>query len=171
MLKRLSALPILIFIVLIAPLLAFAQQPPQPAAPPQGYYGPGPWHHMWGDGYGWHFWWMFPLMMLCMIVIFAVIFFLARCFFGHGCHHWGRGRGCGVTRATRRCRYSTSALRAAKFRRTSTQRKRLRSSRVDSIRLINPPHSGGVQPGSTIRSAAVARRFAPLGIIQLPKEF
>jgi len=53
MLKRLSALPILIFIVLIAPLQAFAQQPPQPAVPPQGYYGPGPWHHnMWGDGYG-----------------------------------------------------------------------------------------------------------------------
>jgi putative membrane protein len=89
MLKRLSALPILIFIVLIAPLQAFAQQLPQPAVPPQGYYGPGPWHHMWGDGYGWHFWWMFPLMMLCMIVIFAVIFFLARCFCGHGCHHWG----------------------------------------------------------------------------------
>ena len=89
MLKRLSTLPILIFIVLIAPLQAFAQQPPQPAAPPQGYYGPGPWHHMWGDGYGWHFWWMFPLMMLCMIAIFAVIFFLVRGFCGHGCHHWG----------------------------------------------------------------------------------
>jgi putative membrane protein len=89
MLKRLSALPILIFIVLIAPLQAFAQQPQQPAAPPQGYYWPGP-HHMWGDGYGWHFWWMFPLMMLCMIVIFAVIFFLARGLCGHGCHHWGR---------------------------------------------------------------------------------
>ena len=41
MLKRLSAIPILIFIVLIAPLQAFAQQPPQPAVPPQGYYGPG----------------------------------------------------------------------------------------------------------------------------------
>jgi putative membrane protein len=45
---------------------------------------------MWGDGYGWHFWWMFPLMMLCMIVIFAVIFFLARGFYAHGGHHWGR---------------------------------------------------------------------------------
>jgi putative membrane protein len=89
MLKRLSALPVLIFIVLIAPLQAFAQQPPQPAVPPQEYYGPGPWHHMWGDGYGWHFWWMFPLMMLCMIVIFAAVFFLARGFCGHGGHHWG----------------------------------------------------------------------------------
>jgi putative membrane protein len=89
MLKRLSALPILIFIVLIAPLQAFAQQQPQPAAPPQGYYWPGPWHHMWGDGYGWHFWWMFPLMMLFMIFIFALIFFFARGLCGHGYQHWG----------------------------------------------------------------------------------
>ena len=42
MMKRLSTLPILIFIVLIAPLQAFAQQPPQSPAPPQGYYWPGP---------------------------------------------------------------------------------------------------------------------------------
>src|SRR5450759_4907738 len=35
MLKRISAIPILIFIVLIAPLQAFAQQPPQPAATPR----------------------------------------------------------------------------------------------------------------------------------------
>jgi putative membrane protein len=82
MLKRLSPLPILTFILLMPP------------APPQDYYWHGPWHQMWGDGYGWHFWWMFPMMMLCMIVFFAVIFFLARglcgrglC--GHGCHHWG----------------------------------------------------------------------------------
>jgi len=89
MLKRLSALPILIFIVLIAPLQAFAQQPPQPAVPPQGYYGPGPWHHMWGDGYGWPFWWMFPLMILFVIIVCAAIFFFARCACAHGCHHWG----------------------------------------------------------------------------------
>src|ERR1035437_5803921 len=99
MLKRLSALPILIFIVLIAPLQAFAQQPPQP--------------------------FFSPVVFVAMGVIIG-----------------DRGRGCGVTRATQRCRYSTSALRAAKFRRTSTQRKRLRSYPVDSIRLINPPHSG-----------------------------
>ena len=89
MLKKLSTLPVLIFIVLIAPLQSFAQQPPQPATPPQGYYWPGPWHHMWGDGYGWHFWWMFPLMMLCMIVFFVVILFIARGFCSHGRHHWG----------------------------------------------------------------------------------
>jgi hypothetical protein len=89
MLKRLSALPILTFILLIAPLQAIAQQPPQPPAPPQDYYWHGPWHQMWGDGYGWHFWWMFPMMMLCMIVFCAVIFFLGRGLCGHGCHHWG----------------------------------------------------------------------------------
>jgi uncharacterized membrane protein len=139
MLKRLSALPILTFILLILPLQAVAQQPTQPAVPPQGYYGPGPWHQMWGDGYGWHFWWMFPLMMLCMIVFFAVIFFLARTLCGHGLcghggHHWGHRRECGVvTQATLRCRYSTSALREARSRRMSTRRRKLRSSPVDSI--------------------------------------
>ena len=107
-------------------------KPPQPPVPPQGYYGPGPWHHMWGDGYGWHFWWMFPLMMLCMIVIFAVIFFLARGFCGHGCHHWGPPSLMRGDPSHWRCRYSTNALLAAKFRRTSTRRKRLRSFR-DSI--------------------------------------
>jgi putative membrane protein len=44
---------------------------------------------MWGDGYGWHFWWMFPLMILFMMIVCAVIFFLARGLCGHGCHHWG----------------------------------------------------------------------------------
>jgi len=44
---------------------------------------------MWGDGYGWHFWWTFPIMMLFMVIIFAIIFFLARGFCGYGCHHRG----------------------------------------------------------------------------------
>jgi hypothetical protein len=60
MLKKLSALPVLAFIVLIEPLQAIAQQAAPP--PPQGYYGPGPWH-MWDGGFG-HGFWMFPLMML-----------------------------------------------------------------------------------------------------------
>jgi hypothetical protein len=68
MLKKLSAFRPLTFIVLIAPLQAIAQQPPQPTAPPPGYFWPGPWH-MWNDGYGSPFWWMFPLMMLCMFLI------------------------------------------------------------------------------------------------------
>jgi putative membrane protein len=89
MLKRFSTLPILAFIVLSAPLQAIAQQPSQPPASPQDYYGPGPWHHMWGGGYGWHGWWMFPLMMLCMIAFFAVIFFFVRGLCDHGCPHLG----------------------------------------------------------------------------------
>ena len=136
MLKRLSALPILTFILLIAPLQAIAQQPPQPPVPPQGYYGPGPWHHMWGDGYGWHFWWMFPLMMLCMIVIFAVIFFSPAVFVGMGAIIGDRRPECAVIQATRRCRYSTNALLAAQFRRTSTRRKRLRSFRDSNSKRI-----------------------------------
>ena len=123
MLKRLSALPILTFILLVAPLQAIAQQQPQPPAPPQDYYWHGPWHHMWPDGYVWPFLWMFPFLILFMIFVCAVIFFLARCLCGHGIIIGGGRRGCGVTQATRRCRYSTSALRAAKSRRTSTRRK------------------------------------------------
>ena len=89
MLKILSALPILTFILLVAPLQASAQQQPQPPAPPQDYYWHGPWHHMWLDGYGWPFLWMFPFMILFMIIICAVIFLLARGVYTH-CHHWGR---------------------------------------------------------------------------------
>jgi putative membrane protein len=94
MLKRFLNLPILAFIFLSVPLQAIAQQPSQSPTSPQEYYGPGPWHHMWGGGYGWHGWWMFPMMMLCMIAFFAVIFFLARALCGrglcgHGCHHGG----------------------------------------------------------------------------------
>jgi putative membrane protein len=87
MLKKLSAFPILTFIALVAPLQAIAQQPQQPAAPPPGYFWPGPWH-MWSDGYSSPFWWMFPLMMLCMLLIGAAIFFLARRAIDHGLH-WG----------------------------------------------------------------------------------
>ena len=90
MLQKLLTSLMLCFVVIMHPLQASAQQAqPSPVPqPPQGYYWPAPWH-MWGDGYGWHFWWMFPLMMLFMVVMFAVIFFLARGFGGHGYHHWG----------------------------------------------------------------------------------
>ena len=29
---------------------------------------------MWQGGYGWHFWWMFPMMMLFFILVCGVIF-------------------------------------------------------------------------------------------------
>ena len=85
MLEKLAALPLLVFIVISEPLQALAQQTtPQP---PQGYYGPGPWH-MWSDGYGWHFWWMFPFMMFFFLLAFAAaIFLFARS--SHGPRHWG----------------------------------------------------------------------------------
>lgn len=87
MLKKLAALPALAFIVLIEPLQAFAQQAAPQPQPPQGYYGPGPWH-MWQGGYG-HFWWMFPMMMLFFILVCGVIFLVVYKLSGHGPHCWG----------------------------------------------------------------------------------
>jgi uncharacterized membrane protein len=86
MLKKLAALPVLAFIVLIEPLQAFAQQAAPQPQPPQGYYGPGPWH-MWHGGYG-HFWWMFPMMMLFFILVCSVIFLIGHRLYGHGSHCW-----------------------------------------------------------------------------------
>ncbi len=86
--KKLSALAIFAFILLITPLQVIAQQTQQPAGPPQGYYWPGPWH-MWNDGYAWPFWWIGPAMMgLFMLVVFGAIFFFAR-----GACGFGAGRG------------------------------------------------------------------------------
>jgi len=87
MLKKLATLPLVAFIVIIEPLQAIAQQAaPQP---PQGYYGygAGPWH-MWSYGYGWHFWSMFPFMMLFFLVVCGAIFLFALGS-GHGPRHWG----------------------------------------------------------------------------------
>jgi len=57
MMKKLSTLPLLAFVVLLAPLQAIAQQQSPPTGPqPPYFYGPGPWH-MWGDG-GFQFWWI-----------------------------------------------------------------------------------------------------------------
>lgn len=84
--KTLAALPVLAFLVLIEPLQAFAQQA-APQSPPD-YYGPGPWH-MWHGGYGWHFWWMFPLMMLFFVLVCGITFLAAHRFCGHGMHCWG----------------------------------------------------------------------------------
>lgn len=93
MLKKFAALPLLVFVTVIAPLQTLAQSVP-PAGNPQvpqgyGYYMPGPWH-MWSEGYGWPFWWFGPLtMMLFFVVIFGAIFFFMRRGGGHGMHHWG----------------------------------------------------------------------------------
>jgi hypothetical protein len=76
---RLSALLIPCFIVMMQPVQALCQTQTQPPTAPQSpqWYGPGPWW-MWGDGYGWQYWWICPLMMLFMIVVFATIFFIVR---------------------------------------------------------------------------------------------
>lgn len=84
--KKLAALSIFAFIVLFEPLQAIAQQAAPPS--PQGYYGNGPWH-MWNDGYGWHFWWMFPMMILFFLLVCGVIFLFAHRLNGHGLHCWG----------------------------------------------------------------------------------
>jgi uncharacterized membrane protein len=85
MLKKLAALSVFAFIVFFEPLQAIAQQA---APPPQGYYGNGPWH-MWNDGFGWHFWWMPPMMILFFLLVCGVIFLFAHRLSGHGMHCWG----------------------------------------------------------------------------------
>jgi len=88
MMKKLSALTLLVFVVLVAPLQAMAQQQQPPAAPQPPYiYGPAPWH-MWGYGGGFQFWWICPLMMLFMFLIFCIIFVFLRRSWADGSHHF-----------------------------------------------------------------------------------
>jgi putative membrane protein len=76
MLQKLSAFSTLALIIISAPFDVIAQTQQQPTQPP-GYYWPGP-MHMWGDGYGWPMWWMFPIMLLFFLAICVLIFFLMR---------------------------------------------------------------------------------------------
>jgi putative membrane protein len=86
MMKTLSAFPALMFLTIVTPFQALAQTQQQPSSTPPDYYWPGPWH-MWGPGYGWPFWGMFPMMLLFLVLFFIVIFFFARGVFGAR-HHW-----------------------------------------------------------------------------------
>ena len=89
MMKKLSALTLLVFVVLVAPLQAIAQQQQPPAAPQPPYiYGPVPWH-MSGYGGGFQFWWICPLMMLFVFLIFGIIFLFLRRSWADGSHHGG----------------------------------------------------------------------------------
>jgi putative membrane protein len=86
--RFLALLPLILF-ALFHPLLAFAQQTPQPAAPE--YYMPY-WHgpgHMWSGGGG--FWWGGPLLMLGFIAVCIVIIFLLGRRSGCGWHHHHHG--------------------------------------------------------------------------------
>src|SRR5471032_1640874 len=77
------AFPVLAILALLDPLLAIAQQTPQPPLD-----WPGPWH-MWSGGWG--MWWIFPLFMMIMMIVCVVAF--VTFFFGHrsggASHHWG----------------------------------------------------------------------------------
>lgn len=87
--KKLSGLLIPIVLLAAQPLQAFAQQSQSPnAPPPPQWYGPGPWH-MWSDGYGWHFWWMFPAMMLFMMLICGVLVYFLSSHLSGGSHQSG----------------------------------------------------------------------------------
>ena len=86
--QKLSAFLIVSLFLVAHPLQAVAQQTSPTPQPPQGYYWPGP-LNMWGDGYGWQSWWICPLMMLFMIVVFAAIFLMVRRSSGDGLHILG----------------------------------------------------------------------------------
>jgi putative membrane protein len=86
MYRKFSALLVPTFIVVMQPLQALAQaQPPTTPQTPQ-WYGPGPWM-MWGDGYGWQYWWICPLVMIFMIAVLAVALLMMRSS-GGGAHRW-----------------------------------------------------------------------------------
>jgi putative membrane protein len=92
--KTLSVLLVPAALLFAQSLPAFAQQSQSPNAP-QGppWYGPGPWH-MWADGYGWHFWWFGPMMMMLFMVLIcvAVLYFIfGRHSLSGGPPHWGPG--------------------------------------------------------------------------------
>jgi putative membrane protein len=80
---NLSAFLTLAYFALFHPLLALAQQnQPGPQQPPWDW--PGHWH-MWSGGF-WGFWWIFPLIMLSMIVVCVAMFFVGHRS-GGGSHH------------------------------------------------------------------------------------
>jgi putative membrane protein len=80
-------LPIAAFVLLIGPLQAIAQT--QQDTPQRQWYGPGPWH-MWGDGYGWPFWWGGPFLMILfwVLVIGGAIYLFGRATHRHGGPPW-----------------------------------------------------------------------------------
>lgn len=83
MLKRLSAFVTLGIILLSGPLRTIAQEaPPGPTGYPSHWHWPGPWH-------GSHSWWICPLVMLFMLIVFGVIVFLFRRSWGEHRHHSG----------------------------------------------------------------------------------
>jgi putative membrane protein len=87
---NLSAFSTLAFFALFHPLLALAQSQPGPQQPPRDW--PGPWH-MWSGGWG--FWWIFPMIMVFMIIACVVMLLLGHRAGGGGLPHRGPGRSLG----------------------------------------------------------------------------
>jgi len=77
----------LAFFTVFHPLLALAQNQPGPQQPPWDW--PGPWH-MWSGHWG--FWWVFPLIMVFMIIACVAMLLLGHRAGGGGLPHWGPGR-------------------------------------------------------------------------------
>lgn len=83
MLRKVSTITMLGSIWLVAPFQAIAQQTPQV---------PFPEHHHWHWSGAWHgaqFWWIFPLTMLFIFLVFGAIFFFFRRSWGDQWHHRG----------------------------------------------------------------------------------
>ena len=83
-----TKLSALLTLAIFHPLLAFAQQSEQSPGP---WNWPGPWH-MWSGGWG--FWWVFPLIMV-FVIIACIAMLLLGYRAGVGVPHWGPGRSSG----------------------------------------------------------------------------
>ncbi len=84
---KLSWFATLAFFALFHPLLALAQNQSGPRQPPWDW--PGPWH-MWSSHWG--FWWVFPLIMVFMVIACVAMLLLGHRAGGGGLSHWGPGR-------------------------------------------------------------------------------
>jgi putative membrane protein len=74
--RKLWAILISCSSVAMQPIQALAQAQPSGGSA-------GPWW-AWGDGFGWQYWWICPLMMLFMIAVFVSVFFIFRRSSAHG---------------------------------------------------------------------------------------
>jgi putative membrane protein len=67
------------WVIVFVPIASSAQNAAQ--SPNWDTYGP--WHMM--HGWGWGFWWIFPVLMMALMVVACV--FMMRFFMGHGHSH------------------------------------------------------------------------------------
>lgn len=79
MLKQKAHLRVAAWLTALVPIASYAQNAPQ--TPNWDWHGP--WHMMHGSGWG--FWWIFPLLMMVLMVVACV--FMMRFIMGHGHSH------------------------------------------------------------------------------------